>query len=90
MDPVAVGDPVTDSLKEMVKEIVSEINDKITIHDFRVVKGPTHVNMIFDVLVPFSCKIEDEEIKKRISEEVWERDATNFCVITIDRDYVNR
>ena len=90
MDPVAVGDPVTDSLKSMVKEIILGIDDKMTIHDFRVVTGPTHTNMIFDVLVPFSCKIEDEEVKKTISELVKENDKKLNCVITIDRDYVNR
>ena len=90
MDPVAVGDPLTDSLKSMVKEIILGIDDKMTIHDFRVVTGPTHTNMIFDVLVPFSCKIEDEEVKKTISELVKKNDKKLNCVITIDRDYVNR
>jgi len=90
MDPVAVGDPLTDSLKELVKETVKSINDKMTIHDFRVVTGPTHTNMIFDVLVPFNCELGDEEVKKVISEKVKENNKTLNSVITIDRDYVNR
>ena len=90
MDPVAVGDPLTDSLKSLVKEVVKGINDKMTIHDFRVVTGPTHNNLIFDVLAPFSCNLEDEEVKTIISSEVKKRDKKCNCVITIDRDYVNR
>ena len=90
MDPVAVGDPLTDSLKSLVKEVVTGINEKMTIHDFRVVTGPTHNNLIFDVLAPFSCDLEDEEVKTIISSEVKKRDKKCNCVITIDRDYVNR
>lgn len=90
MDPVAVGDPLTDSLKSMVKEIVRDIDDKITIHDFRLVTGPTHINMIYDVLVPFSCKLDDEEVKRTIDSEVKKRNSKCNSVITIDRDYVNR
>ena len=90
MDPVAVGDPLTDSLKSMVKEIAAGIDEKISVHDFRVVTGPTHINMIFDVLVPFECKMEDEEVKETISSGVKKKDKKLNCVITIDRDYVNR
>ena len=90
MDPVRVGDPFTDSLKTMVKEIVSSMDEKMTIHDFRIVTGPTHTNLIFDVLVPFRVKMTDEEVILNIKKEVHKNNKKYNCVITIDRDYVNR
>ena len=88
MDPVAVGDPVTDELKALVKETVKKVDENITIHDFRVVKGPTHTNIIFDAVVPYSVKKEDEEIEKEIQKLVFDAKPNHFCVITVDRDYV--
>ena len=90
MDPVRVGDPFTDSLKSMVKEIVSSMDEKMTIHDFRIVTGPTHTNLIFDVLLPFRVKMTDEEVILNIKKEVHKNNKKYNCVITIDRDYVNR
>ena len=90
MDPVRVGDPFTDELKRMVKEIVLSIDEKMTIHDFRIVTGPSHTNLIFDVLVPYSLKLEDEEVIKRIKSEVFKKNKKYYCVVTVDRDYVNR
>ena len=59
MDPVQVGDPETDRLKGIVKECIAEIDPSLTIHDFRIVTGPTHTNLIFDALVPANCKASD-------------------------------
>ena len=90
MDPVRVGDPFTDSLKEMVKGIAASMDEKMTIHDFRIVTGPTHTNLIFDVLVPFHVKMSDDEVVENIKKEVYKNDKKFNCVVTIDRDYVNR
>lgn len=90
LDPVALGDPLTDELKEMVKEIVKEIDENASIHDFRVVVGPSHTNLIFDVVFSFGNKITDDGIKKKIQENVWQKKSNCFCVITVDRDYTGR
>ncbi len=87
MDPVEVGNPMVDALKTMVKETVSSVIPGATIHDFRVSAGPTHKNLIFDVLVPFSLKMTEEEIKENIQKAVSEKDPACFTVITVDRDY---
>ncbi|MCR5278340.1 MAG: cation diffusion facilitator family transporter [Lachnospiraceae bacterium] len=87
MDPVEVGNPVVDALKQMVKETVGGAIKGADIHDFRVSAGPTHKNLIFDVVVPFSVKLKDEEVKDLIQQEVRKKDKTCFTVITVDRDF---
>ena len=59
-----------------------------TIHDFRVVAGPTHTNVIFDLVVPFSCKISESEINARMERAVRALDGEYFAVIKIDRSYL--
>lgn len=90
MDPVEVGNEEVDSLKNEVKELVKTIDDKLTIHDFRMVKGPTHTNLIFDVVVPYTVKAADEEVKEMIQKKVSEKHRECFCVIEVDRDYVSK
>lgn len=87
MDPVSVGDPFVDELKNKVKSIANSIDGIINVHDFRVVRGTTHTNLIFDIVASFDLKLTDEEITEMISSKIKEIDATYFCVITVDRDY---
>ena len=70
MDPIATDDEFTNSSKELVSRIVSGIDSKLSIHDFRIVHGETHTNLIFDVVVPYECKIENAEIKKMIDRSI--------------------
>ena len=72
----------------MTEEVVSEIDNTLSIHDFRVVKGPTHHNLIFDVTVPFDCKISIQEITEQIKRRIHEKDKSLYAVITVDRSYV--
>ena len=60
-----------------------------SIHDFRMVQGPTHTNLIFDVVVPYGVKESDEQVKEKISKMVQIIDETYFTVINIDRLYIN-
>ncbi len=90
LDPVAIGDPVTDELKAMVKEILKEIDERISFHDFRIVAGPTHTNLIFDIVVPYSVKRSDDELVDTVKEKVKENKEYCFCVINVDRDYTGR
>ncbi len=87
MDPVDTKDPRVRALKEQVAAIACEIYEDITIHDFRVVFGETHTNLIFDMEVPFSCKLTDTQIKGAAGECIREKLGENFfAVIVIDRD----
>ncbi|MEE0968911.1 MAG: cation diffusion facilitator family transporter [Clostridia bacterium] len=85
LDPVAVGDPTTDLLREKVTEIAADIDERTDIHDFRLVPGTTHTNLIFDVVVPFEVKMDDKELCDRISEKIKKIDENYFAVITVDR-----
>lgn len=89
MDPVTVGDIKTDTLKEMVLRIISEMSCQASIHDFRCVFGPTHTNLIFDVVVPHKFSLSDEEIQTWIFMQVQKENPTYFTVINVDRDFTN-
>lgn len=86
MDPVAVNDPEVKELKHQVADLVKEVLEAITIHDFRVVKGDTHTNLIFDMVVPFSCKCTDMEMADMVADKIKEKLGNNYyAVIDVDR-----
>ncbi len=84
MDPIAVDDEETKTAKTEAQKRVREIDERITIHDFRMVKGPTHTNIIFDAAVPFDIKESDDEIKEMIRKGILE-DTGKIAVVTVDR-----
>ena len=89
MDPVAVDDPQTVALRERAVELVRDIDPAATIHDFRVTAGPLHTNLIFDMLIPYSVKGTDRELRERIQALVTGRVGENYyTVVQIDRAYV--
>ena len=85
LDPVVVGDPRTDALKGEVQAIVQKLYPGAPIHDFRVVWGVTHSNIVFDMVVPFSVSDSDDTVRSRIEEAVCALDPTYRTVVTIDR-----
>ena len=88
MDPIATNDELTNSVREKVAALVTCIDSELTIHDFRMVTGPTHTNVIFDVVVPYGFKKSDDEIRKNIETIVKSIDENYFSVVNIDRSYV--
>lgn len=89
MDPVVTTDERVKELKEKCNEIIKELGDKLTLHDFRVVFGETHTNLIFDVVIPFEHEMSDSETTKRIQEMIWEKLGRQyFIVVTIDKPAV--
>lgn len=87
MDPIVTDDAQTLALKQIMAAVVREMDPGIGIHDFRVVKGPTHTNIIFDVLVPFHFKMSDAQIRTFIDKKVKGLNPNYFSVINIDKDY---
>ena len=69
-DPIDTDDERLRELKNTVSQTVKELDNSLSIHDFRYVPGDTHTNLIFDVVVPFNLKCRDEELKRKIGEEV--------------------
>jgi cation diffusion facilitator family transporter len=90
LDPVVTSDTKTNELKAKVEELIGKISPEIGMHDFRVVWGVTHSNLIFDVIVPFGFQWGDDELIRMISHKIHEIDATYHAVITVDHDYVPR
>ncbi len=88
MDPIAINDEHVNSFKTKVTEVLREIDPIISFHDFRIVEGSTHTNVIFDVLIPFNYKMTDIELRKLIREKINQADPTCFAVIQIDKDYI--
>lgn len=89
MDPIITMDKRIYRLKMTVLEMLNEIDPVITMHDFRVVTGPTHTNLIFDIIVPFKFHIDDETLTERMDAMVKERVGDSYYIVmTIDRAYV--
>ena len=88
MDPIITDDEVTLEAKEKIAALVKCIDHKITIHDFRMVTGPTHTNIIFDVVVPFDIKKSEDELREDIETIVKTIDKSYFSVVNIDRYFV--
>lgn len=87
MDPVVVDDEATDQMRRLVKLIVKSVDETLSMHDFRMVPGTTHTNLIFDVVLPFEVPMTEEEVKEIISEKVRELPGNHYAVIQIDRPY---
>ena len=88
MDPIITNDAHTAALRMAVAEKVKTIDPRLTIHDFRTVSGPTHTNLIFDVVVPYDVKLTADEVRRRIGALVKELDENYFAVVQIDNSYV--
>lgn len=88
MDPVCTGDEETARLRTLVKGYLSEIDESLTMHDFRIVTGPTHTNLIFDVVTPYDFPLPDRELSNRIRERVQKDNPNYFTVIDIDKQMV--
>jgi hypothetical protein len=71
-----------------VEKIIEQISPRIQMHDFRVVWGVSHSNLIFDVVVSFDFQYSDEELTKLISDKIHEINETYHSVITVDHDYI--
>ena len=87
MDPVMNDDEETQELKKQVTCCLHELDKSLNLHDFRIVKGPTHTNIIFDILVPFKFQLSDAEISRFIEEKIHSISASYYAVINIDKDY---
>jgi cation diffusion facilitator family transporter len=87
MDPIAVGDPEVDKLKAEVKDELRAIAHDLDFHDFRVVKGPTHTNVIFDVVLPYDEKITEQLILQRLQDHFSGRPTKYYFVIHFDRPF---
>ena len=90
MDPVLDKDEETQSLKRQITKIITGIDESLTIHDFRVVKGPSHTNLIFDVVKPYSMKMEIKDLHDIITYKISDWNPNFYCVIEYDLEYCGK
>ena len=85
MDPICTDDQPITSTRELLKDRIHEaISPDVSIHDFRMVPGPTHTNVIFDAVVPYEFPQSDEQVREEISRLVRALEGDYFAVVTID------
>ena len=87
MDPIKTSDPVIEIVKAVIEKTISRLDGIKNIHDLRIVPGPTHTNVLFDVLVTHQCSLKQEEIKAIIEIDLQEANRNYIAVITFDESY---
>lgn len=90
MDPVDLRCEETRQLKAMTNDILGDISVDLRFHDFRIVKGPTHTNVIFDVVVPIGFRMKNDELKSLIDSKFKDIDKKYNTVITVDQELIGR
>jgi len=87
MDPIVTDDGVTEETRRKVAELVRDIDPVVSIHDFRMVSGPTHTNLIFDAVVPFGFHLTDAEVEQSVKTAVRTMNGHYYAVIKVERSY---
>lgn len=90
MDPVVTDDDFANQMKEKVWEIIRQLDSGLKMHDFRMVTGPSHTNLIFDVVVPYNCPLSSKQVERTLSDKIQSLPGNFYAVICIDRDYGTR
>jgi hypothetical protein len=88
MDPILTDDETTNKLKKIVADLLSTIGEGVSIHDFRVVTGPTHTNLIFDIVIPYELKLDRKTVTEKVNSLISTIDGNYYPVFNIDNVYV--
>ncbi len=86
-DPISTKDSIVNELRAWINEQIAHLDERLAIHDLRIVKGPTHTNVIFDCLVPHDMEIGEKEIKRFLRNVISEKYPNYYAVVTIDHSY---
>lgn len=89
MDPIVTSDEHVSETKSAMVSLIKSIDEELSIHDFRMVTGESHTNLIFDVLAPFNFRLTDEELLTEILQDVQEHFGENYYVVAkVDHSYI--
>ena len=88
MDPIEVNDTRINEMKQQVIDVIQKIDQRLNLHDFRMLEGPTHINVMFDIVVPYDMKLSDTEVSHLVFKSILEAYPNVYSVITVDRSYV--
>ena len=86
MDPIAVRDPRVAELRRLAEGLAQNLDARLRIHDFRIVPGDTHTNLIFDLSAPFELEMSDADLRSALADAIHGSDSHLFAVITVDRE----
>ena len=86
-DPIVVDDPELNAVRHYLREALKGTDERLCMHDFRMVPGQHRTNLLFDVVVPFGYKLSDEDVRKTIRDAVEERHPDCRCIIQVDKSY---
>ena len=89
MDPVDLSTPYRAEIMEIIKNAIEPIDGVVSMHDLRLVTGPTHTNVIFDIVIAPGCKSSEDEIKKVIDDAIHKKYPNFFTAIDFDKSYIN-
>ncbi len=89
MDPIVTNDEKTLEMRSRVEKLVQEVETNATIHDFRMVTGPSHTNLIFDVAVPFGGEKSESAIEEEIRTRVRLLPGSYYAVVRVEHAYTN-
>ena len=87
MDPVKVNDPLINKMRSIIEDAFSPLEGVESIHDFRIVPGPTHTNIIFDVVLAPDCRYPEAQLRRIAAQAVRDVDEKYYVVITFDKAY---
>ena len=85
MDPIATDDNAVNSVKYEIESIVKSIDERLNIHDFRMVQADSFTNLIFDLVVPHMFELKDDEIESIINEKIIALNSSYRLVLNIDK-----
>jgi cation diffusion facilitator family transporter len=84
-DPVVTDDPEMNRMRQVVQDLLRQQDSRISIHDFRMVRGQGHSNLIFDAELPPEMMQHQQNIKKQLDKDLAESEAgTYYTVVTFD------
>lgn len=87
LDPLAISDPETNELRNAIHDLIKGFDENLNTHDFRVVQGVSHTNVIFDVVIPFDAKYTEQDIRSLVEKHLKTYEKTYYAVIEFDRDF---
>ncbi|MGN1301837.1 MAG: cation diffusion facilitator family transporter [Clostridia bacterium] len=87
MDPVVIGNEKVDKLKQLIVSTIHKLDNSLEIHDFRIVEGTTHTNILFDCVVPYEKDYTADYIKEYLNNNIEPEEEKYYYVIEIDRPY---
>jgi uncharacterized protein YcgI (DUF1989 family) len=89
-DPIVMDDQEVSRMRKLVGQCLQEIDPRLSYHDFRMVEGPEHTNLIFDVALPYALVNQETEIQAQLEQRLQEPGKRYYTIITFDAESFNR